>query len=257
MNRLPQFEQNWSSSSNSCPQLLQYLSGCSTMCSYPFSSAVGRGSSSTPAPRNAWYRAYSVKEGQRNCQPRSYRPGSSVLPSVVAPVGSSAAEVEETSGTPPRANLSPWAWSPSSSKTFWRVSRASSSLPLRASSTGPSPSKSPRALCRVSRASPILSVTSSSNARVRILSICGCSATVSRASLKMARMSSRRTFNSSLALTPSISSSTSSSLASTPTCRLRRLASSAMTETCALRFLTVSLILSTSSSETSRITSTS
>src|SRR5215208_4431191 len=99
------------------------------------SSAVGRGSSSTPTPRNAWYRAYSVKEGQHNCQPRSYRPGSSVVPSALAPLGSSAAEVEETSGTPPRANLSPWAWSPSSSKTFWRESRASSSLPLRASSS--------------------------------------------------------------------------------------------------------------------------
>src|SRR5215217_4955864 len=31
-----------------------------------------------PSPRNAWYRAYLVKEGQRNCQPRSARPSVSV-----------------------------------------------------------------------------------------------------------------------------------------------------------------------------------
>src|SRR5215212_10059017 len=29
-------------------------------------------------PRNAWHRAYPLKEGQRNCQPRSARPGVSV-----------------------------------------------------------------------------------------------------------------------------------------------------------------------------------
>jgi hypothetical protein len=57
--------------------LLQYLSGCSTMPSNPFFSAVRRRVDEDP-PRNAWYRAYPLKEGQRNCQPRSARPGVSV-----------------------------------------------------------------------------------------------------------------------------------------------------------------------------------
>src|SRR5215204_673647 len=76
MNRLPQFEQNWSSGFNSCPQLLQYLSGRSTMPSNPSFFYVRRRVDKDPrASRNAWYRAYPLKEEQRNCQPQSARPG--------------------------------------------------------------------------------------------------------------------------------------------------------------------------------------
>jgi hypothetical protein len=47
---------------------------------YPFSLCCEAESSRRPpSPRNAWYRAYPLKEWQRNCQPRSARPSVSVL----------------------------------------------------------------------------------------------------------------------------------------------------------------------------------
>jgi hypothetical protein len=165
----------------------------------------------------------------------------------------------------PRRKMAPW-WKagpappaarvclPAWLKTSRRVSRTSSSLPLsarRPCRTHPSPqgrsaAPSPRYPAFPSTARPGEALED-----LRVLR------QVSREWTRMARALSRRTFRSTLALTPFIPSSTSSRSAWTPICRLTRLTSSGSTEAWDLRSLTIRWILSTPSSETSSSTATS